>query len=150
MHKNLSVNPILHFDKLLNEVKCNVSDFESVLQLFENPHTLLDFSLLVQFIFLVPELVLHIWLYYCYIQTLIYMKENVYFSFDQPGHNQLLILPMFQIHKKRVQKLSTSIVLESNTTSKTKSTILQAISSARENRRRLGWVSSVSLASSAW
>ena len=75
MHKNLSANPTLHYDNLLNEVKCNVYDFEFGLQLFQNPDTVSDFLLLIQLLFLVPELILHIRMYYCYIQTLIYMKE---------------------------------------------------------------------------
>ena len=95
MHKNLSTNPTLHSGKLLNEVKCNVYDFKFALQLFQNPHILSDFLLLIQLLFLVPKLILHTRLYYWYIQTLIYMKENVYFSLDQSGHSRLLILPMF-------------------------------------------------------
>ena len=95
MHKKLSANPTLHSDKLLNEVRCNVSIFEFALQLFQNPHTHSDFLLLIQFIFLVLELMLHIRLCYWYIQTTIYMKENIYSSLDQSGHSLLLILPMF-------------------------------------------------------
>ena len=71
---------MLHFDKLLNEEKCNVLNFKFVLQLFQNPQTLSDFLPLIQLLFLVPELVLHIQLCYWCIQTLTYMKEKVYFS----------------------------------------------------------------------
>ena len=79
MHKNLLENPTLHSDRLLNEVRCNVSIFEFALQLFQNPHTLSNFLLLIQLLFLVPELMLHIRLCYWYIQTLIYMKKMFIF-----------------------------------------------------------------------
>ena len=90
----MSSNPTLLSDNILNEVRCNVSIFEFDLQLFQNPHTLSDFILLIQLLFLVPELMLHIRLCYWYIQTLMYMKEDVYLSFDHSGHSQLLILPV--------------------------------------------------------
>ena len=51
---------------------------------------------------------------------------------------------------KSVQKLSSSIVLESITTSETNYTILQSNSSTRENERISGCVSSVPLDFSAW
>ena len=78
------------------------------------------------------------------------MKENVYFFFGsiitQPSPDPSKVLDP---SKKSVQKLSTTTVHESTSTSKAKSTILQSISSACENRRRSSWVSDVSLSSSA-
>ena len=79
MHKNLSANPTLHCDKILNEVKCNVSDFKFALQLFQNPHTLSDFLLLVQLISLVPELVLHIWLLLVHSNSNLHERKFLFF-----------------------------------------------------------------------